>query len=280
MRKIITYLIIGTLLIGAFWLYSNHENFSSIVQQYVDNGEFITLKARYTPENIMEAHRKELLADDKHSFQEPELKFHPYLLMEVKYFQPDKKSREGVILWSLVDGEMVINTETWEKTHGFEDAINAGATRNDFKLMQALARNKGSATLDKLQKELQIEKDTLQSWIESALTKHLVVLKGNEVQLHFQDPKILVQPETKITDWMVKMPYNHAQRVASKYSNSQIQKIAKAAFGEDFTVRSSSEVFLPVYRIVVSNPDGSTLTSYWNALNGQRMSPRYASPGW
>ncbi len=280
MRKITTYLLIGCLLIGAAWFYSNHENFSGIIQQYVENGEFITLKARYTPESIMDAHRKELLNDDQHAYLEPELKFHPYLLLEVKYFQPDKKSREGVILWSLVDGEMVLNTDTWEKTHGFEDAINAGASRNDFKLMQALARNKGTATLDKLQKDLQIEKDTLQSWLESSLSKHLIVLKGNEVQLHFQDPKILVQPETKVTDWMVKKPYNHAQRVASKYSNSQIQKIAKAAFGEDFTVRSATDVFLPVYRIEVSNPDGSTLTSYWNALNGQRMTPRYAFPGW
>ncbi len=280
MRKIIPYLVIGLLLTAGLWMYNSMDHFSGMVQQYVENGEFITLKARYTPEQIMESHRKELLVDDQHAFQDTGLKFHPYVLMEVKYFQPDKRTREATALWSLVDGEMVLNTDSWDKTHGFEDAINADATRNDFKLMQALAKSKGASTLDRLQKELQVEKETLHLWVDSALAKYLVVQKGNELQLHFQDPKILVQPETKMNDWLVKKPYNHAQRVTGKYSNAQIQKIAKAAFGEDFTVRSSTEVFLPVYSIEVVNPDGSILTSFWNALNGQRMTPRYAFPAW
>jgi len=280
MRKIILYPVIGCLLAGGWWLYNNHDQFTSVVQQYVENGEVITLKARFTPEQIMESHKKELLVDNQHTFQEAGLKFHPYLIMEVKYFQPDQQSREGVILWSLIDGEMVLNTDTWDKTHGFEDAINAQATRNDFKLMQALAKNKGSTSIDRLQKDLQIEKETLQAWLNSALEKHLIVVRGNDVQLHFQDPKISVQPETKVNDWLVKKPFNHAQKVGSKYSNAQIQKIAKAAFGDDFTVRSVAEVYLPVYSIEVVNPDGSVLTSYWNALNGKRLAPRYAIPGW
>lgn len=276
MRKLILYLSIASLLAGAWWFFDSQNQLSGIVQQYVENGEFITLKARYTPEDIMEAHRKELLVNAQHSFQEPSLKFHPYLLMEVKYTQPDKKSREGMIFWSLVDGEMVINTESWEQTHGFEDAINADANQNDFKILQALAKNKGTTSLDQLQKELHVEKETLQTWINSVLSKHLVVQKGNDFQLHFQDPKILVLPETKVTDWLVKKPYNYNQKASRKYSVNQVQKIAKAAFGEDFTVRNATEVFLPVYSIEVLNPDGSILTSYWNALTGQRMSSRLA----
>lgn len=280
MRKILLALVAVALLAGAGWYFNSQEHIAGFVQQYVENGEFTTLKARYTPDQIMESNRKELLVDTQHSYQEPGLKFHPYVLMEVKYTQPDKKTREGMILWSLVDGEMVINTDSWEQTHGFEDAINADASRNDFKLMHALSKNKGTATLDQLQKELRIEKETLAFWIDSASSKHLIVQKGNEVQLHFQDPKLSVQPETKVTDWLVKKPYNHAQRVSSKYSLGQIQKTAKAAFGDDFTVRSSTEVFLPVYSLEVLNPDGSTFTTYWNALTGQRMAPRYSIRGW
>lgn len=278
LKKLLLLAIFAVLLAGGWWFYKDHgyEHFSGIVQQYVDNGEFVTLKARYTAEQIMQAHSKELLVNEQHSFQEPSLKFHPYLLMEVKYSQPDKKSREASSLWSLMDGEMVINTDTWEKTHGFEDAINADATRSDFKLMQALAKTRGPVPLDRLQKDLQIEKETLKSWIDSALAKHLVVLKGNELQLHFQDPKILVAPETQMNDWLVKKPYNHTQRIAAKYSKSQIQKNAKAAFGEDFTVRNFTEVLLPIHVIQVVNPDGSIFTSYWNALTGQRLNPRYA----
>ena len=66
---------------------------------------------------------KELLKDTDHVFLEPTLKFVPYLLMDVKYIRTQDKTGEGVILWGLVDGEMVINTGTWEKTHGFTDCI-------------------------------------------------------------------------------------------------------------------------------------------------------------
>lgn len=280
MRKLIIFVILVAFLTVGGWLFYSNDQISGVVHQYVENGEFVTLKARYTPEQIMEGHKKELLVDNQHSYQEPEIKYHPYILLDVKYFQPDKKSREGMILWSLVDGEMVLNTDSWEKSHGFEDAINSGATRSDFKILHALAKLKGSASMDQLQKELHVEKETLNTWIESALSKHLIVQKGNDLQLHFQDPKILVQPETTINDWLVKKPYNHAQRIASKYSGSQIQKIAKAAFGEDFTVRNTTEVYLPVYSINIVNPDGSILTTYWNALNGQRMAPRYSLRGW
>lgn len=277
MRKGILYVLIAGLVAGAVWLFQ--EN-SGIVQQYVENGEFITLKAKYTSEQIMEAHKKELLVDNQHSFHDGGLKYHPYLLMEIKYYLPDKKSREGVALWSLVDGEMVINTDTWEKSHGYRDAINADASRNDFKIMLALAKAKGASSFEKLQKDLGVEKETLKQWIDSALDKHLIVKKGSTIQLHFQDPKISFEPETKMKDALVKKPYNHGQRVSSKYTNSQIQKIGKAAFGEDFTVRSLMEVFLPVYTIEVVNPDGSIFPTHWNALTGQRMSPPLGAPGW
>jgi ABC-type dipeptide/oligopeptide/nickel transport system ATPase subunit len=145
--------------------------------------------------------------------------------------------------------------------------------------MHALSKTRGTATFEQLQKELRIEKETLESWIASAASKYLVVQKNNEIQLHFQDPKITVVPETKMTDWLVKKPYNHAQRVSSRYTISQIQKVAKAAYGEDFSVRSSTEVFLPVYNIEVLNPDGSTFTSFWNAITGQQMNPRYNFKG-
>jgi len=279
MRKI-TYLFIVACIVGGVWWFNGHQQLSNVVHQYVENGEFITLKARYTPEQIMDLHKKELLVDNKHTFADPVVKYHPYLLLEVKYFQPDKKSREGMALWSEVDGEMVINTETWEMSHGFEDAMNAGATRSDFKLMQALAKQKGPTTVDQLQKDLHLEKETVSLWTDSALSKQLIVQKGNELQLHFQDPKIVVVPETKIADLLVKKPYSNSQLVSGQYSANQILKNAKAAFGDDFSVRKTTEVYLPVYNLVVSNPDGSTLTTYWNAITGKQITPRYSLKGW
>jgi hypothetical protein len=275
MKKIFVVVVLAAIGLGSWWLYHNQGEIKDTIKQYVENGEFLTLEAKYTGQQIMEANRKMLLADDQHKFQEPILKFSPYLLLEVKYFPSDQKPREGVILWSLVDGEMVLDTSTWERTHGFEDAIAADATRHDFKILNALAKNGGIMTRDQLQKELHLEIDTITPWIDSTLKKHLVVQKGNELQLHFQNPKILVPPQTKISQWLSTKPYSHAQRVSSKYSKSQIENISKAAFGSDFTIRHINEVYLPIYNIEVLNPDGSITSTEWNAQSGQRINPKY-----
>lgn len=270
MRRLAVILIILAAIGGGLWWSSNKEIPGwNAIQQYVENGEILTLEARYTPEQIMESHKGELLGSSK-SYGESSLKFHPYLMLSVKYTLPGQKTREGTVLWSLVDGEMVLNTDTWETTHGFEDAINAGATRSDFKILNALAASRGSMTKDQLQKELRLDTDTLEPNLESTRDKHLIIVKGNEVTLHFENPKFLVTPQTKINQPLVTKPYSQAQRVSKQFSKAQIEKITQAAFGPDFTIRSLKEVFLPVYSIQVVNPDGSILTSYWNALTGNR----------
>ncbi len=266
--------ILASLIITFFlWLGWQTPQIRETITQYVENGEILTLEARYTPEQIMAKHTRELMGDsNQRTYQDSTLKFYPYLLMEVKYIGPERRTREGVILWSLIDGEMVINTDTWEKTHGFEDAITVNASPKDFKILNTLAKHRGIMTIDQLQRSLQLESQTLTPWIESAKAKHLIIVRGNEVHLHFQNPRILVAPETKMNEWIVTKPYSHASRAPTKYTRKQIEKAAFAAFGTDFTVRNVREVFLPVYRIEMLNPDGSLLTSYWNALNGRRVS--------
>jgi len=263
--------------VGGIWKWQTDSNFREVVEQYIDNGDVVTFEARYTPEQIMELRSKELLGEKERSFQNSELKFHPYVLFEVKYSDHDKKTKEGILLWDLVDGEMVISCEQWDKTHGFEDAINAKATRNDFKILSALEKAKGKMTMEQLQRELQIEEDVLLPWVENSKEKHLIVQKGNDIQLHFQNPRMLVTPQTKIDQCMVTKPYNQAQKVTRRYTSREIEKIAYAAFGSDFTIRTKKEVFLPIYNIEVSNRDGSILTTYWNALNGKRIIPNYLS---
>lgn len=276
MRKALALIVIlgGIAAAGWFFWDSGLNNATSMVKQYVDNGEISTFKARFTPEQIMDNNRKELLVDSMHAYKDPEVKYIPYILMEVKYVPADKRSREGMVLWSLIDGEMILSTDSWEKTHGYEDAIESGATRTDFRIIHAIAKNRGSITMDQLEKELHVEKDTLYPWIDSAVSKHLIIKKGNELQLHFQDPKLVSIPETKINEGLVKKPYAFSQRISKKYSANQIEKISKAAFGEDFTIRNSTEVFLPVYMIHVLNPDGSVYTTLWNAVNGQKITTR------
>jgi hypothetical protein len=274
MRKIAFLLTLALLSYGLWWIWSDGGQLREIIGQYVENGDFLTLEAKYTPDQIMDNERQTLLKDDTYTFQDPTLKFYPYLLMEVKYTDADKKTKEGVVLWGLVDGEMVLDTDTWEKTHGFEDAILANANKQDFKILNALAKNNGSLTKDQILKELNLDADLIDPWLNDAIQKHLITQKGNLYQLHFQQPKILVKPLTKISQHLVTKPYNHAMRMDKKYSPYQVEKIGKAAFS-DFSVRRTTMIYLPVYTIEVLNPDGSILTSYWNALNGQRINPKY-----
>lgn len=275
MRKIFIILSLLVLVgLGVWWAEREIPGID-LVNQYVENGDILTLEARYTPEQIMEAHKKELLSDNRKTYGEAQLKFYPYLMMDVKYNLPGQRTKESTILWSLVDGEMVLNTDTWETTHGFEDALTADANRNDFRILNILAnpQNKGSMTRDQLQKELRVDADILEPLLESARSKHLVTVKGNQIELHFENPKFLVTPQTKMNQWIVTKPYSHAQRIPRKFNKGQIEKLTKAAFGQDFTVRNVKEVFLPVYSIQVINPDGSILTSFWNALTGNRITP-------
>jgi hypothetical protein len=271
MRSIIFLLGLVVMGLGGFWSWTYLPGFRSKVEDYLSVGSFQTLEVRYSAEHLMEAHRSELLKDNEHIYLNPVLKFVPYLLMEVKYTRAYDKTGEGIILWSLVDGEMVINTGTWEKTHGFTDCIEARATRQEFQVINALASKGGVWDREGLSKFLNIENNTLDRWIDNCRKKSLIVQTGNSYRLHLQNPRLMVISETKLEQWLVTKPTKHALRVKKRYRPSQIQEIARAAFGTDFAIRNTREVFLPVYSIVVQNPDGTVMTSYWNALNGKRI---------
>lgn len=259
------------------WLWKEQaaiDNFKDKLLAYVDNQDILTLESRYTPEQMMETLQSDMIGKDKRTWQEPTFKYYPYLLLDVKYSE-DQKSREGVLLWSLVNGEMVLNTETWETTHGFKDCLECQANRNDFKIMQILTKHQGTATIETVQKELHVERETMDPWIDSVKQKHLVVQKGNLLQLHFENPKLLVQPQTFIKQQLVYKPSANTKKETRNYSRHQILTLAKAAFGEDFKVRSEQEVYLPVYGLQILNQDGSIFTSDWNAITGQRIYPYY-----
>jgi hypothetical protein len=275
MRSIIllfTYFALG---LGAIFSWVYLPGFRSKVEDLTSGGTFQTLEVRYSAEAIMDAHRKDLIKSGEHVYLEPTLKFVPYLLMEVKYNRSREKTGEGVILWGLVDGEMVISTNTWEKTHGFTDCIASNATRQEFKIINALASKGGTWDREGLSKFLNVENHVLDNSIESCRNKSLIVQNGNTYRLHLQNPKLQVIPETRLEQWLVTKGTKRALRVKKRYRASQIENIARAAFGNDFAIRKTAEIFLPVYSITVQNPDGSLGTSYWNALNGKKISQPY-----
>ncbi len=271
MRALILFLMCASLIGAGVWTWNYNPKMRSKIEELLSSGTFQTLEVRYSAEAIMEAHRKELLKDSSHVFLEPTLKFVPYLLLDVKYTRSPDRTNEGVILWGLVDAEMVINTSSWEKTHGFADCIASNATRQEFKIINALASRGGAWDRDGISKFLNIENHILDTWIDSCRKKSLIVQNGNTYRLHLQSPRLQVLPETKIDQWLVTKATKHALRVKKRFRHAQIENIAKAAFGNDFAIRKTAEVFLPVYSIVVQNPDGTQMTTFWNALNGKRL---------
>lgn len=257
---------------GAWIITNNNPQVRTKVAEILDMGHFHTLEVRYNANQIMEKHRRELLKDSRHRFLDPVLEFYPYALMEVKYTTSDSKTHESVILWDMTDGEMVMSTKNWEKTHGFGDCIAADASPQEFKILNLLSRKGGALDRDGLTKALNVEHEILDAWIDSCRKKKLIIQAGNQYRLHFQNPRLRAVPETHIDERLVTKPFKDAIRLHRRFSVSQIEKIAHSAFGQDFAIRKMTDIYLPVHSIVVQNPDGSIHTSHWNALNGQRMS--------
>ena len=270
--------LVSTLCFCAAGSYLSWNKFPQVrekAEEILNTSTFQTLEVRYNADSIMEMHKKELLKDPTHTFLEPTMLFVPYLFMDVKYSKSQDKTGEGIILWSLLDGEMVINTSTWERTHGFTDCMASNATKQEFQIINALASKGGSWDREGLSKFLNLENHSLDTWLDSCRRKNLIVQKGNSYRLHLENPKIQVIPETKLQHFLVTKPTKHAQRVNRRYRPAQVELIAKAAFGNDFAIRKTLEIFLPVYSIVVQNPDGTQMISYWNALNGKQYIPPY-----
>ena len=233
-----------------------------------------TFELACMPESIMQKHQKELLRTSEHSFGKAYVTFSPLLLMHIKYAQEGRQTIEATSIWDLMTAEMILDTHTFETTHGFEDCINSQATDDDFRILHALSKHNGSRNSEQLAQELGMDRDILSQRLELLRKKHLIVQKLDTIQLHFQSPLLKVSPKTNLTLPVVSKVIASSAQINRRYSREQVQKLAKAAFGNDFAIRSTQEVFLPIVVIEVQNPDSSILKTYWNGITGKRLSLR------
>ncbi len=277
MRTLFLLITLSSLAYGGHWSLQKYPDLKNKLIAAIPSGEFHTLEIKYSAKQIMESNQAELLKSLQHKFLETQLRFYPYLLMEVKYSINSKQTEEGLILWDLCDGEMVTNTKDWEKTHGFGDCLSAGTNREEFKVINLLARKGGACNRDELIRGLHLENKTLDTLIESLKRKQLIVFSKNHYRLHLEMPSLKAYPNTHMSERLVSKTWRDAKKVSKRFSLSQVIKLSKAAFGDDFAIRHTSDVYLPVHTIVVENPDGSLHTSLWNALNGKRILYSYAT---
>lgn len=270
--RLIIFLILGSAIcVGGWYLWENSSEFRTLVEENTSPKEFKTLSARFTADTLMQAHKNELIKAAGSNFLEPKLVFHPYLLMKIKYLTAQNNTNEGTLLFGLNDGEMVLDTKNWEKTHGFSDCIQAKATPEDFNILRVVIENGGQLSIDDIYQTLKIEPKIVDKWIDSCRQKKLLVSTGNMLRLHVAQPKFSNTPLTRLDEDLVTMTTKDQEKTKRTYSAAEIQKFVVTAFGETVALKSIEEVYLPVYSLTVQNGDGSLLNTSWNALTGKRI---------
>ncbi len=271
MRILSTIIFLGALGYGLWWVNEKHPEWKTQALQLLHSSDITALEPRLTPEQIIEHYRKTLLSEGHQRLFEPEIKYYPYLLMEVKYALSAEKTGEGVILWDLLDGEMITDATHWEKTHGFSDCINANASKSELQIIQAIAKRGGHVDEETLRRMTALDKNILQTWIGSCRRKKLIVQNGRNYRLHMQNPRLSVLPETIVNGPLTTKTISNAACIAKRYNPRDIRRAASYAFGEDFAIRTTREVYLPIYRMTIQNPDLSLYSAYFNALSGRQI---------
>lgn len=271
MNKLFLLIFIASLTVGGYFAWEKIPAFRNIVEKNIPLGEFRTLEIRFSAEEILHKHKDALVKDGNYTLLKPDLLFFPYLLMEVKYSKPNCSTGEGILLWGLDDGEMVLDTQTWEKSHGFQDCLLSKVNKNDFYILRTIIETGGSIDKERLYQKFKGDPKLIDKWVESCGKKKLVASYAQKLRLHFENPKLEVKPVTKLNQSIVAQPSKNTLRIGRTYSTFQIKKLTHTVFGKDFCIRKSQKIYLPVYRFSVQNPDGSIFISYWNALNASRM---------
>lgn len=265
MRKITISLMLVILALGSFLFWQN----SSILRQFIAwasrGSEIKIFEPRYSIEDILKLHKKNFLL--KHSeIQEASLLFYPYVMMDVKFPGNDGKAGKGILLWSLTDGEAVINGDSWEMTHGFAQALSSKPSKDALRLMHVISLYGGSVSKEILQKQLRLPEDKLNQVINETIDKNFVTNNAGNYRLASGDFHIDMAPETHFS-YPLETKFNPGtQGEKSLYDEEQIIEMAKATFGSTFSIENSQIVYLPVYSI----QDDHALTT-WNAVTGKRM---------
>ncbi len=256
---------------GLWWVDGHYPALKHIALEKLNSGKVASFEVKYTAKQIIDKNKSDLVKTSKHKCQSQELKFAPYLLMEVKYSKNATQTGEGVILWDLTDGEMILSAKTWEKTHGYGDCITAHASPFDFSILNGLAKKGGTSDESSLLKSTQLDQDLLGNALEACKRKKLIVQAGSRIRLHMENAKLATEPETDISLALVTTSNAGGERLSKRFSAAQIKKNATNAFGSDFAIKNATEIFLPFYAITIENPDGTLQTTFWNAVTGNPL---------
>ncbi len=256
--------------IGAFcFIWKQSPSIQSLTKASI-SGEMLTFEAQKSADDLMQMHRNELLKTSYHQFLPARLIYTPHLLLDVKYSKNASSTEEGLLLWGLIDAEMVLDTQGWVTSHGLEDCLNAKATLGEMGLIRQIALRGGALKSDQLLPPSSSNEE-IDGLIKSCQKKSLLTLSGDLIRLHFDKPKFPALPFTRLNQEVVVTSGRNKTKMPVRYSTSHIKQFATQLFGNDFTIRQAKEVFVPFYELTVENPDGTLHTTYWNGITGDRF---------
>ncbi|SPN73786.1 hypothetical protein C10C_0632 [Chlamydia serpentis] len=204
-----------------------------------------------------------------------ELAFIPHTLMHVRFSkeEPGKKhiiSQEGEILWSLVNGEMVLHTGTWACSKGFRECLLLHAGKQDMCVIQTLATLGGATSRESLAQALALRNIRADRVIRECQKKKLIFASGNQIGTHFQQ----LQPIRGCTTILNSSPVwfqkpRNSVIFPAQYSEDRVRHLVKMIFGDNFLIVRSSTVYVPVYKVSLISADKSIRVEYINAVTGK-----------
>lgn len=238
--------------------------------------EIDTFEISY-PENEIAAKMAKALPTEKHTLNAGKLLYTPCLLLEVKYNKNGRSTETAEMLWDLLEGEMILSTDHFQETSGFCDCLKSKANIDDFRMLHTLASRGGAMSQEALIQQSGIDEGRASSIIESLRYRHLITVTTDGIRLHVKNPLFRVDPETKMTRHIVQRKIQSSCTVPETFSESQIESLIQSAYGKDIAILESSFIWIPVWQMDITNPDGSMRRTFWNALSGKEMGVRSSS---
>jgi hypothetical protein len=266
-KRIFGVLFLVAVGIGCFWAYHNAEALKTLALPSDHDETIETLETVCLADEIL-AKQTRLLPSKHHSFGPVTLFFSPHLLIQSKYSVDGRSSQSASMLWDLTDGELVLDTNTFEHTQGFADCLVSQPNADDFRILHLLARS-GPLSKETVIHELGGNDETLCERIEGLRKRHMVIVSNDIVRLHVESPLLKIDPVTVMTRPFVHRHTVRSTLIEAKYSRHDLENLVKAAFGSNLAIRTSRVIYIPTYEIVVNNPDGSVRKTYWNAVCGR-----------
>lgn len=271
LKRIFSLLFFAACGIGGFWAYRHADMIRGMTIDKAFDDTIETFETVISPDDLL-AKQGRLLSTKQHTFGPVALLFSPHLLIQGKYSPDGRSSHPASMLWDLTDGELVLDTNSFDHTQGFADCLSSQVNADDFRILHLLTRG-GPSSKESIIHDLGIDDAIVCDRLESLRRRHLIIINNDIVRIHVESPLLKIDPITSVTRPFVhRQVPNRGSLMSTRYSRQELESLVKAAFGPDLAIRSSRLIYVPIYEVTVNNPDGSIRKTYWNAVSSQNVS--------